>query len=267
MQRVLAAVLALSGLAGCLTGPADEPLQRGDGAAPRAEGEYPPWADPATALIRPGALIHTEKRDCASNFVFTKADNTSVFLGTTAYCVRDLPIGALATVGGPEEIAVLVYSSWQTMAERGEADPHAQEYNDFAVFRIDSASREHVSPVLPEVGGPAGMGDAAGAGVGARVRERSEGPEAPVAGASPPAWREGVVTGRVGEWALLVHSPSPALPGGTGGPVLDMEGNALGIVVNVGLMPNPGANGVARLDALMAYAATNAKLDMRLATP
>lgn len=266
MQRVLAALLALLALAGCISAPGDEPLQRGDGATVAPEPAYPPWADAATAPIRPGAVIHTEARDCASNFVFTRADNTSVFLGTTAYCVRDLPIGALATVGRPEDIAILVYSSWQTMAEAREVDPDAHEYNDFAVFRIDSRSRPLVSPELPEVGGPAGMGDASAAGLGTRVREHAGSPVG-VAGREPPTWREGVVTGRVGEWALLVHSPSPALPGETGGAVVDADGNALGVVVNVGVLPNPGANGVLRLDKALAYAAEHAKLPMLVATP
>lgn len=265
MQRALAALLALVALAGCISAPQDAPLKRGDVPAPDEPREFPPWADAATAPIHPGVPLHTEKRDCPTSFVLAKTDNSSVFLATTAYCVRDMPIGTLATVGGPEDIAVLVYSSWQTMDENGEPDPDAREYNDFAVFRVDSSSRALVSPVLPEVGGPYGMGDAAAAGLGARVKARATSPIG-VAGHEPPEWRDGVVTGRVGDWALLVHSASPALPGGTGGPVVDAQGNAVGIVVNVGLMPNPGANGVARLDALLGYAAEHAKLDMALAT-
>jgi hypothetical protein len=51
-----------------------------------------------------------------------------------------------------------------------------------------------------------------------------------------------------------------------GGPVLTPDGQAVGILVNLGVKPGAGANGVARIDALMQYARENAQLDMRLAT-
>jgi hypothetical protein len=63
-----------------------------------------------------------------------------------------------------------------------------------------------------------------------------------------------------------VHSTVPATPGAMGGAVLTADGKALGVVVNVGVLPNAGANGVARLDTLMAYAAEHARLDMHLMT-
>lgn len=259
------AVLLVLLLAGCLGSPQGEPLATTD-EPPAASPPRPSWATPEDAVIRPGMPIRTEKRDCPSNFVFTKTDNSSVFIGTTAYCVRDLPIGALATVGGPNELAILVYSSWDTMSENEESDPDAREYNDFAVFLIDASSRPRVSPALLEVGGPDGAADPSHVDLGARVRQHAQGPLT-IAGKEPVTWREGVVTGKAGDWALLVHSPSPATPGYTGGAVVDAEGKALGIVVNIGVLPNPGANGVARLDALLDYAATHAKLPMVVATP
>lgn len=263
--ELVALALAALLLAGCVRGPAGEPLDRGD--APDAPpAAVPPWAAADGAAVKPGVPIRTAKGDCPSNFVFARADNGSVFLGTTAYCVRELPIGALATVGGAQNIAVLVYSSWITMEEIGETDPDAREYNDFAVFYVDSGARAAVSPQLPDVGGPRGEAAGDGIAVGSLVRAHAGSPVT-VLGQQPPAWRDAVVTGRAGDWALLVHAAMPAMPGYTGGAVVTPDGKALGIVVNVGVLPDPGSNGVARLDAVLAYARDHAKLDMVVATP
>lgn len=255
MRRVLCALVLLAVLAaGCAT-PAPEPLSRGnenanESAAPTA------WSDPETAEIRPGMPIHTPKRDCPSNFLFIRPDNSSIFLGSTAYCFRDMPIGTLVTVGGPENIGILIYSSFQTMADKQESDPDALEYNDFAVIKIAEGSRKRTSPSIVDFGGPAGLGKPGDFQVGDRVIARGN--------ASLIEWREGVVTGRAGDWALLVHSAIPITPGDMGGAVLGEDGSALGVVVNLGIKPNPGANGVARLDTLMAYAEANAALYMQL---
>jgi hypothetical protein len=258
VRRALPCLLVLLALAGCAS-PPGEPLSQGE--EPGAADEtVRGWADAATAPIRPGVPIHTQKRDCPSNFLFIRPDNTSIFLGSTAYCFRDMPVGTIVTVGGPENLGVLIYSSWETMAERNESDPDAREYNDFAVVRIDESLRDKVSPSLLQLGGPTALGEPAGAGVGTRVLAQDGNPSAPM------RWRDGLVTGRVGDWALLVHSPLPVTPGNMGGAVVSPEGAALGVVVNIGAFPNAGANGVARLDALMAYADEHAKLYMDLVT-
>lgn len=258
----LVALLALPALlAGCLGGAADEgaPLQRGDVPVEPPAGGKPGagWAPLEDALIRPGIDIQTPSRACPSNFLFIRPDNTSVFLGTTAHCVRDLPVGGLVTVGGPENVGVVVYSSWATMHELGETDPVMLEYNDFAVIRIDDSARRHVNPTQLHVGGPAGMAEAAQMELGARARTWSNG----TLGVQP---QEGVVTGKAGAWALLVHAAPPTLPGGMGRAALAPDGRALGVVVSLGVAPNPGANAVARLDTLMAYAEEHAKLYMEL---
>lgn len=263
MRSRLALLAALGSLvlAGCVTPPAEESLERGV----EPSGDPLPWdagwPDASSAAIRPGVPIHTAKRDCPSNFLFTKADNTSVFLGSTANCFRDMPVGTLVTVGGDENIGILIYSSWQTMSELDEQDGEAAEYNDFAVVRIDSSARAKASPAMLLRGGPSGEAEPASFAQGARLLTFVD--DAPDARLS---WRPGVVTSRVGDWALLMHAPLPALPGHMGGPVTTEDGSAVGIAISLGLVPNPGAVGVARLDALLAYASAHAKLDMVLAT-
>ena len=254
----LAVALVVLALAGCAA-PAGEPLTRGDIAAAPAPQERE-WAPLEEAAIRPGVPIATPYGECPSNFVFIRPDNTSVFLGTTAYCVRDLPVGALVTVGGPENIGVLVYSSWITMQERGEQDPEALEYNDFAVVRVDDSSRDLVHPAMLGMGGPTGLADAEALATGERVLAFTPG------GSAAGGWHRALLTGRAGGWALLAHGAPPALPGEMGGGVLTEDGRAVGVLVNLGVLPNPGANGIARLDAVMAYAREHAKLDMRLMT-
>jgi hypothetical protein len=251
-------LLVLPALVGCLgSGEPGEALQRGDrDAAPDPGSEVRPgWAPLEKAIVRPGVPIYTPTGVCASNFLFVRPDNTSVFLGTTANCVRDLPVGGLVTIGGPEVLGFLVYSSWQTMEEDGEKDAYAREYNDFAVIKIDESYRDAVNPTMLHYGGPTGLAEGAEAGLGARVKTYTNDTS-----------QEGLVSGTAGEWALLVHGVPPTLPGSMGRGALTPEGKALGIVVNLGVVPDPGANGVARLDSLMAYARDHAKLYMELVT-
>lgn len=260
---LLVALLASAAFAGCTA--SAERLDRADLADAPAPGPIAPgWAAREAATIRPGMPLVTEFGECPTNFVFVRPDNTSVFIGTTAACVRDLHVGSLATIGGELNLAVLVYSSWITMAENGETDRDALEYNDFAVFRIDSSARRHVHPELPVAGGPSATADESSYAVGARLRTYV--PNGTLVG-----WREGVVAGEVGDWGLVAYhvvpgAPSSVEPGAMGGAVLDADGRAVGLMVTLGVVPHPGANGVARLDTVMAYAKVHAKLDMLLVT-
>lgn len=278
---LLLAVLATPAFVGCLGSDGQggaEPLQRGDVAGPDVRAQ-PAWIALEDAKIRPGVDIQTPTRLCPSNFVFIRPDNTSVFLGTTANCVRDMHIGGLVTVGGNDTLGVLVYSSWITMDEIGEADEDARNYNDFAVVKIDTSSRKWVHPAMLHYGGPVAMADAASIAPGDRVRSYANVSVEQVASftgagvstASQPLpsearQHEGVITARAGEWAYLAYALLPGMPGGMGGGVLDEEGRAVGVMVNLGVRPNPASNGIARLDTLMAYAKEHAKLDMELMT-
>lgn len=257
-MRVLGPIATLTLLlaAGCLA-PAGEPLQKGivEGeptGAPSIE-RASLWAQPDEARVRPGVPIHTFKRECPSNFVFTRPDQSSVFIGSTAYCFRDQPVGTLVTIAN-DTVGMLVYSSFEAMANANEQDPDAREYNDFAIIRIDEPQHALISPAILQIGGPTAPADPTNVPPGARVRALVNGTTVSNA----------LVTGRAGDWAYLVHMLPPATPGQMGGPVIDADGRALGVLVNLGALPNPGANGVARLDKLMAYADEHAKLRMGL---
>lgn len=251
-------VLALfPALAGCAS-EQGEALDRADLAPPDAPPASLDWAAPEDAEIRPGMRLKTEAGECPLSFVY-ETSSGALFLGTTAYCVRDLGLGSLATVGESRHIAVLAYVSFQTMHEVGERDPNALEYNDLALYYLDRAARPDTSPALAG-SAPLAVADGDAYAPGARLRLF-----APTAAGSP--WREAVVTGAAGEWALLAYGVTPGAPGELGGGVLDPEGRAVGVLVTLGVVPNPGANGIARLDTMLAYAAQHAQLDLALATP
>lgn len=260
--RVLLLLVALLS-AGC-AGPAAERLTEGVGPDTPDEPYAPGWPDPDAALLRPGVLIRTPERDCPSTFLFARPDNGTLFLATTSYCARGLPVGTVGTVGDSEHLVVLAYSSFITMSEVGERDTEALEYNDFAVFYVDSGARADAHPALLGRAGPVGLVPGDGFGLGDRLVVHE--PTSSVSPALAGGWRDTTVTGRVGAWALLVHGAPPTLPGSTGGAVLTPEGEAVGVLVNLGVNPNPGANGVARLDTMLAYAAKHANLDIVLAT-
>jgi hypothetical protein len=254
--------------AGCLGGAA--PLSPGKGAGEAlTEGVTtdPGWPALEEATIRPGTLVRALQRDCLSNFVFTRPDNTSVFLGVTSYCVEGMLVGEYVVLdpGRTDAPAMLVYNSMATMVERGESDPHMLEYNDFAVVRVEPAFRHLVHPAMLGLGGPAGPADAAGVAMGDTLLTYA--PPADILPDVPAlAVRQSVVTGRAGDWALLTYGAPPGIPGRLGTGVLTPEGAAIGIVVTLGVVPDPGANAVARLDTLMAYAREHANLQMDLST-
>lgn len=262
IARAIVVFALFPALAGCLTD--GSPLDRADEATGDAMAQGPPtieWASPEDATIYPGVAIRTAERDCPTHFFFTREESGAVFLGTTGYCARDLPLGSLAAVGAEDDIAVLIYNSFQTMAEVGEKDPDALEYNDLAVFLLEREAIVRANPTLP-VGGPRALADGDAVAVGDRLRAFAPGSNVP----DELAWRESVVAGNAGDWALLTYAVLPGAPGTLGGPVIDVEGNAVGVFATLGVYPNPGMNGVARLDTMMAYASEHAKMYMSLAT-
>ena len=251
---LVAALLALP-LAGCVGGATEDDLDSGVLAQGDDRVGSLAWPALADAIIRPGVMIRTPNGDCPTSFMFARPDNGTLFLATTAYCAEGLPVGTVATIADDMHLAVLAYNSWLTMAEIGETDPDALEYNDIAIFYIDGASRPDAHPSRLGTGGPVGLAEGSSMGVGDLLRIYR-----------PGTTSDAVVTGEAGDWALLAHGLPPTLPGEMGGAVLTPEGQAVGVMVNLGVTTVPGANGIARLDRMMAYAAEHAKLDMVLVT-
>lgn len=266
MRALLATLLLVPlALAGCLDGatPSVTVEEVGERVTHGVTSnlEWPALED---APIRPGVKVQALLRDCLSNFVFVRPDNTSVFLGVSAFCVEGMGVGEFVLVdpGRTDAEAMIVYSSWITMAEVGTTDASAREYNDFAVLRIKDEFRHLVHPAVLGYGGPTGLADIDALATGAEVLTYG-----PALDAAPaPDVKRGIVTGRVDGWALLVHGMPPTLPGSMGTAVMTPDGRAVGHAVNLGVAPHPGANGVARLDAVMAYALEHANLMMDLAT-
>src|SRR3954468_24317417 len=92
---------------------------------------------PATASaageVHPGVQTFTDGAQCTSNFVFS--DGSSTYLGQAAHCSgtgaatdnngcssQSLPIGTAVEVTGASKPGTLVYNSWITMQQKGEAN-------------------------------------------------------------------------------------------------------------------------------------------------
>lgn len=257
VARTILLVALLPLFAGCAT--TDEPLQRGDAGALSSEDGGVAWASPEDAVLRPGHVLRNEMRECPTSFFFESGSNGVMFATTTAYCVRDLVVGSVASYGDHNDFAVLIYSSFITMDEIGETDPNALQYNDLAIYYIDATAKAIANPALPG-GGPTALADGREYDVGDRLRSLARG------GPAQDDWRESIVAARSGEWALQTYTLLPAAPGTLGGPVVDPEGRAVGIVASLGVFPNPGMNTVARLDTMVAYAEEHAEVKMDLGT-
>ena len=130
------------------------------------------WAPAGQATVHPGVQTLTEGAQCTSNFVFTQG--SEVYLGQAAHCSGtggatetngcdsgSLPIGTPVEIDGASRPGTLVYNSWLTMQGRGETNPDACAYNDFALVRVDPADVAKVNPSVPGFGGPTGVGEAA----------------------------------------------------------------------------------------------------------
>jgi len=133
------------------------------------------WAPADEASIHPGVQVFTDGAQCTSNFVFQ--DGADVYLGQAAHCsgtgaatdtdgcsAESLPIGTAIEVTGASKAGTLAYSSWNTMAAKGETDPDACAYNDFSLIRLDPADVGKVNPSVPGFGGPVSLGAPGGLG-------------------------------------------------------------------------------------------------------
>ena len=300
---VLVSLLLASALGGCMAGPAEAPAGPGQSGAPGPAGPTggptsgapgtppqtnPPdepakptnrtWPEPSAASIRPGVEMVADGQQCTSNFVFTSRLNDTVYLGFAAHCVAEgdqmdtngcqgpvpFALGTKVDVEGASMPASLVYSSWTTMQAGRESDANACADNDFAFVALDESDRNKVSPAMRVFGGPTGIAPAGSGGIGSKVL--TYGNTGLRFGIEPTNPREGVVFGHgADDWTTIVYTATPGLPGDSGSGVLHGDGQAMGILVTVGLAPYTASNGVTSLEKALAYANANG-WDLELAT-
>ncbi|HEV3402032.1 MAG TPA: hypothetical protein VG078_09460 [Acidimicrobiales bacterium] len=231
------------------------------------------WAPPGTATIHPGVQTITAGGQCTANFVFTSGSN--VYLGQAAHCATtgggldtdgcdtpSLPLGTPVAVEGATRPGVLAYSSWITMQRRGEDDPDACAFNDFALVRVHPADVGRVNPSVPVLGGPVGLGGMPSPG----QQVFSFGSSSLLFGLAALGPMSGLNLGTAGAgWVHTVLALRPGLPGDSGSGVLDSAGRAVGVLTTLRLLPIPLTNGVANLSKVLGYLNAYGPFDVALA--
>jgi hypothetical protein len=238
----------------------------------------PTWAPEASATIHPGVQTDTNGGQCTANFIFT--NGSDVFIGQAAHCAStggqtdtdgclagSLPLGTPVTVEGASQPGTLVYSSWLTMQEQGEADADTCAYNDFALIRLDPADHGSINPTVPHWGGPVSL-DTDGTTAGERVY--SYGNSSLRFGITQLSPKTGVSLGSNGGWSHDVYTLSPGIPGDSGSAFLSSTGQAMGTLSTLQIAPLPAGNGVGDLSHELAYARSHepslAGLELALGT-
>jgi hypothetical protein len=245
----------------------------GLGLAPQAQAKSR-WAAAPVATIHPGVMTFTPIGQCTANFVYFQG--AEVYIGQAAHCAGtgssdqtdgctsdSLPLGTPVEVDGASKPGTLVYSSWLTMHADHERDPNICAFNDFALVRIDPADRARVNPSLPHWGGPMG------------ISLTPEAPLSPVYSTGNSSLRQGIALfqpkigisfGADGDgWTHTAYQILPGIPGDSGSPVLDANGQALGTLSTIDILPSPGANSFADAAHTLRYARAHGFPDLLLA--
>jgi hypothetical protein len=268
-RRPLVALAVAASAAATLLAPAATPAD--------AAG---PWADAATATIRPGVQTFTGGGQCTASFVFEQVRTVGgqqvrdVFLGQSAHCAGtgaatstngcdagSLPLGTPVEVSGASRPGTLAYSSWLTMQAVGETDAGACAANDFALVRLDPADHGRVNPTVPTWGGPTALGS-----VAAGDQVFTYGNSSLRLGLSALSPKTGVVVSTSNSgWTANVYTASPGVPGDSGSAFLGPDGEATGSLSTLAIAPLVGSNGVTDLPRALAYIARHTSLDVDLA--
>jgi len=236
-----------------------------------ASAGVPTWAPVGQATVHPGVLTTTEGGGrCTANFIFY--NSTDVFIGQAAHCAgtggptetsgctsASKPLGTPVTVAGASKPGTLVYSSWLTMAQRGEKDANTCDFNDLALVKLDPADRGKANPSVPFFGGPTGIATTPTA-VGDRVLTYGNSPLR--MGLTPLSPKVGFSLGDKGDgWSHSCYTLSPGVPGDSGSAFLTNDGKALGVLTSLMLAPLAGSNGVGDLSRELDYVNTHGRLD------
>ncbi len=233
----------------------------------------PAWAPAATADVHPGTQTYTDGAQCTANYVFTDASG-GVYLGQAAHCsglgaatdtngcdAGSLPLGTKVEVDGASKPATMVYNSWLTMQEVGETDDNTCSYNDFALLELDPADHGKVNPSIPFWGGPTGISD--GTSFGEQVY--TFGNSSLRFGIELLSPKTGVSLGTSGNgWTHPLYTVSPGIPGDSGSPFLDADGNALGVLSTLAIAPLAASNNVSDIGLALEYLEANTSIRVSL---
>lgn len=269
---ILAAVA--TALAGCVASPlAPAPSGPSPGAGPEA-----PWPALHAAPVRPGAKLYDVDRDlstCTLGFVLTTPDNATVFVATASHCVAGFSVGTEIPIAQGAARAVVAYCSFGARAGTRACPDSAPDaatdpqMDDFALLAVHDEDRRLVHPAVLGFGGPTGI--ARDLEKGARVLTygntdlRDGGRALP---GEPGDAREGEVWDS-DEWITEAVITPPSLPGDSGGPALDGDGGAIGVLKYVGAnvgRRTPPVHGFVNLDAALPAAELELGTSLRLAT-
>lgn len=177
--------------------------------------------------VHPGSLIESDNGMCTLNFLFTGSDGDE-YIGTAGHC-------ALATLPVGQNNGEVVFAPGEGLEVRGSDGNRIGEYayaiqedpKDFALIRLDEGVE--ADPQVPLFGGPTGVND----------ELTSTSPVLLSNFGNPLGIGGPLATGKT-FLALGMSDPDVvaatgvALPGDSGGPVLDEQGRAVGVLVNVG---------------------------------
>ncbi len=228
--------------------------------------------------IRPGIQVSSADGSCTSNFIYHDAQG-HLYIGAAAHCFSpDTNSGIDACdaqnqlMGSPVQLenastpGQLFYSSWQAMKDNAEsAGSGICQGNDFALVRIDPADQDNVHPSALVYGGPSAMLQQ-DAQIGDEVYSFGQSPFH--LGVGSLQRKQGQITAQSADgWTYSMQTDNPGLSGDSGSAVLHESGQALGVLVTVGVgFPGPVSNGVCNLDLALAYANDYLGMNLQLTT-